>query len=532
MRKLYSLMFILAIPFCLDAQITFQKTYGDLVYDDGQALVQTRDHGYCIVGTTGPNQTDSQHVAVYRLDSIGNLVWTSKIYGSKNDFIKDVKETADGGFILVGTTFSSPIDATNSDILAIRLDDTGYPILSSVYGGPDVDEGNSVMIVDNGGYIIAGSTKSYGTATQSAMILKIDDNLNQRWSNVSSITPLNYFNRINKTFDGGSIAVGTANNIGGTGFDTYVCKFDTGGTLTWGYRYGTASADQAFDVIQTSDSGYAITGISSAFVIGTHGFPDQHLIRLHSNGTFDWCRNYGSAQYDRASSIVQNLDGGFTMAGYTNVGDSSNPIYQVSLTRTNAAGAFRWALSYGDLINRSEATDLIKTNDEGFAFTGFNLGFSDPNGDAYLIKTDSLGDSKCYQDFPVMGSTVVPSLTAASAPTNIITNMDESTIALGYTPFINQFSTVCEDNSIDESIASGFMIYPNPASREISIKAETDFSDAGIFISNMIGQTFNCNLQKISDRKITLDISALPAGIYSIKIQTKTVSVSRKFVKE
>ena len=131
--KKYLVLFTFLLPsLFVHAQIKFQDLYGDVNLDDAQAITQTFDGGYILVGSTGPNQFDSTEVALFRLNVNGDLVWSSRLEAYKDDFISDVKQMSDGNFLLVGSTYSSPLDTSYSDIVVIKVDDSGFLVIPGV----------------------------------------------------------------------------------------------------------------------------------------------------------------------------------------------------------------------------------------------------------------------------------------------------------------------------------------------------------------------------------------------------------------
>lgn len=104
---------------------------------------------------------DSTDVTLFRLNANGDLVWSSKIDAYKDDFISNALQLADGTFLLVGTTYSSPIDSVYSDILVMQVDDAGFIMWSKVFGGSDYDEAQSIVDIGNDQYVILGNTLEF-----------------------------------------------------------------------------------------------------------------------------------------------------------------------------------------------------------------------------------------------------------------------------------------------------------------------------------------------------------------------------------
>src|SRR4029079_12291226 len=123
----------------------------------------------------------------------------------------------------------------------------------------------------------------------------------------------------------------------------------------------------SYDVIATSDGGYAITGN-----VNNGNNTDCYLIKTDGNGIKQWAHAYGGSAQDYAYALQQTNDGGFVIAGQT-YGLGQN-LYEVYVIRTDAIGSVVWTKTYGG--SRLEvAFDIVTSNDGGFVITGKTSGF-------------------------------------------------------------------------------------------------------------------------------------------------------------
>jgi hypothetical protein len=144
---------------------TFSVTMGDIA----QSVQQTSDGGYIFTGYGYSN------VFLIKTDTSGNQQW-SKIFGGKTgDFGYSVKQTKDGGYILAGQTTSN--GAGGNDAWLIRTDSNGNKFWDKTFGGTGDDYTHSVQKTSDGGYILAGSTTSYGTGTPDAWLIKVSSEI-------------------------------------------------------------------------------------------------------------------------------------------------------------------------------------------------------------------------------------------------------------------------------------------------------------------------------------------------------------------
>jgi hypothetical protein len=134
------------------------KTYGGSGADRGFAVSQTSDQGYIIGGLTTSFGSGGFDFCLIKTDSIGNLLW-SKAYGdSTHNVANEMKQTADGGYILIGNSGGSGF----ADVHAIKTDSIGNMLWSKTYGGTGAGEGKSVVARNDGSYLLAGKNGGFG----------------------------------------------------------------------------------------------------------------------------------------------------------------------------------------------------------------------------------------------------------------------------------------------------------------------------------------------------------------------------------
>jgi len=152
----------------------------------------------------------------------------------------------------------------------------------------------------------------------------------------------------------------------------------------WNQVYGGVGADFAHSVVETSDGGYAVVGCTGSFGAGG---ADVLLIKIDEYGTMEWNRTYGGVGGDFAYSVVEASDGGFAVAGVTDsFGAGGNDFW---LIKTDSLGSVEWNQTYGN-TDSSIAYSLVKTSDGGYVLAGetINLGSTY----VWVVKTDELGD--------------------------------------------------------------------------------------------------------------------------------------------
>ncbi len=187
-----------------------------------------------------------------------------------------------------------------------------------------------------------------------------------------------------QTSDGGFALSGVTNSFGSGGGDFWLVRTSSEGDSLWSRTFGGQSGDFCTEIIQTTDGGFALAGYTASFGAGSYDF---WLIRTDANGDSLWSHTYGGEDQEKCNSLIQTTDGGFALAGSTGTNLHGNVAFY--LIRTDENGDSLWSRTY-DIGLDDECESLIQTADGGFALAGFTL-----HGSGYdnrLIRTDENGE--------------------------------------------------------------------------------------------------------------------------------------------
>jgi len=251
------------------------------------------------------------------------------------------------------------------------------------YGGPGDDRGNAVQQTADGGYIIAGTTISFGAGDSDIYVIRTNAAGDTQWTRTFGGTRADMGNSVEQTVDGGYIIAGATLSFGVWNYDVYLIKIDDEGTTVWTRTYGGSNDDKGISVEQTQDSGFVIAGFTASYGAGNY---DYYLIKTNPAGDTQWTRTFGGANSDQAYSVCQTSDGGYAVTGNTDsYGAGGSDVY---LVRINAAGDSLWTRTYGG-VGLDWSMSVEQTPDNGFVVAGATGSFGAGVLDVYLIKTGS-----------------------------------------------------------------------------------------------------------------------------------------------
>lgn len=302
----------------------WQKTFGGAENDFSEYVQQTSDEGYIIVGSSNSFGNGSDDVYLIKTDASGNLQWQKTFGGSKHDHGMYVQETSDKGYIVAGDSYSMG-QGISPHAYIVRTDIDGNILWERYFE----EEGSYAVFAQQGfdGYftIFGGSFENLNEP--SIYMAKIDDFGNKIDLNYLDVFPgyceLNVV-EVQQTSDGGFILTGVVSpDHNPTNYDVYLHKVDINGSNMWEDCFGR---ENAFDFpycvkdISKNEGGcegddYIVAGYTES--IDPYN-ADAYIFRYVS-GRIVWERTYGWSESDRAIGIVKTENGGYVVAGYTDI---------------------------------------------------------------------------------------------------------------------------------------------------------------------------------------------------------------------
>jgi len=364
-------------------QVKWNRTYGGDQPDVAYSMQQTNDNGYVIAGYTSSLGAGGTDFWLVKTDSNGNAKWNKTYGGTLQDEAYAVQQTNDNGYILAGSTYS--FGAGFSDSYLVKTDENGLMQWNKTYGGTHWDVAFSVQQTSDRGYIAAGSSNSFSSGYEDFYLVKTDENGLMQWNKTFGEFYDDIAYSSQQTNDGGYIVCGYKSSFG-TGYeDFWLVKTDPNGNMAWNKTYGGENSDYAYFVQQTNDNGYIIAG--STYSSSTEF--DVWIVRTDSSGNMQWNKTYGGLLDEEAYAIRQASDGGYIIAGFT---DSLSYNRDIWLIKTDSSGNIEWSQTYGG-TEKDEAYAVQQTSDGGYIIAGTTYSFGpswDP--DFWLIKLVGLHD--------------------------------------------------------------------------------------------------------------------------------------------
>jgi len=336
--------------------VEWKRFFGGAGEDWPSAVMQTADRGYVIAGVTDSFGAGRSDVYLIRTDSKGKLLWQRTFGGAHKDEACSLDQTRDGGFIIAGWTLS--FGAGRRDVYLIKTDSNGNQVWQKTFGGAKSDRAYCVRQTPDGGYIVAGSTRSFGRVWGDVYLVKTDAEGNLVWQKNfgGSKSECGYSLRI--TRDGGYIIVGSSRSFGSGGHDVYLLKTDAEGNLLWERTFGGSDWDCGKFVEQTPDGGYVIAGTTDS--LSVQG-ADVYLLKTDPEGNLVWHQVVGGPQSESVCCLHVSRDGGFAVAGKTD-----GLFYLIT---GNDKADLVWRRSFVARV-RGYSSCGCRTTDGGFVFAG------------------------------------------------------------------------------------------------------------------------------------------------------------------
>ena len=248
----------------------WSKTYGGPASDFGESIRQTSDAGFILAGLTASYGAGGFDFWLIKVDSNGDKQWDKTLGGTSGDEAFSVIKTNDGGYAMVGVTAS--FGAGGWDGWIVKTDSSGNKQWSKTYGGSNQDWIFSIVQTSDEGYAMAGETRSFGSGGNDFWLIRVDQFGNQQWSKTYGGINDEDAKSITLTSDEGYLLAGSTKSFGKGGWDFWIVKTDSLGNEQWNKCFGGPSDERASCALETTDKGLMIVGYTTSFGAGKEDF--------------------------------------------------------------------------------------------------------------------------------------------------------------------------------------------------------------------------------------------------------------------
>jgi hypothetical protein len=252
-----------------NGEVQWQKTYSQ---GWAHSIQQTSEGGYV---ATGMNMGKSW---IVKLNANGSIQWQKKYAGILGDLAQSVQQTSEGGYIVAGMM--------KGEVWVLKLNSVGETQWQKTYGNSCVDANFSIQQTQEGGYIMASVSLTFGAGYTDIWIVKLDPNGAIEWQKTYGGSGFDLAHSIQQTQDGGYVVAGWTGSFGAGDKDAWVLKLDANGEIEWQKTYGGSGFDLAHSIQQTQDGGYVVAGWTETFGAGD---TDMWVLKLDANGNMSGC---------------------------------------------------------------------------------------------------------------------------------------------------------------------------------------------------------------------------------------------------
>lgn len=374
---------------------SWSYAYGGADYDNGYSIARCSAGGYITAGYTQSYSRSYADLWVVRITEEGQELW-HQTYGGR-EWDEDtwsswtqgaigwfsIIECQAGGFAITGQTPYEPglweYGGPRNDLWLVRLDETGTMLWNQSYGGEGEDWGNEIIECSDGGFLIAGFTRSFDFHEGELLLIRYDQNGQELWHRYHGGPHKDSAYSVVECQAGGFAVVGyTKQNTQAEPADCWLLRVDEQGLLVWNRTYGGLGDDQGFSIIECQNGGFAIAGYTDI---------DENrqmwILRTDTSGNPLWENTFGEADVDQGFALIEYSLGGYVLAGFTLVdGPGTADVFVVG---TDEFGELQWSRVYGGLQD-DMAFSLVESSNAELVIAGSTKSYGAGDEDLWVIR--------------------------------------------------------------------------------------------------------------------------------------------------
>jgi len=385
MKKSISFLIFISVFSFMFLHAQWIKTFGGSGDDHALKLQQTSDGGYIVAGQTYSFEHDRLDLRVLKLDPNGTMEWENTYTRHESNNILSIQQKNDGGFIIAGYKIpDAPYHYTTFWIL--NLDQAGNIDPQGVFSWYFDSLIRSIQQTSDEGYILAGYTWSFGAGAEDIWVIKLASSGDVEWQRTYGGSSGDRAFFIQQAGDGGYVVAGYTRSFGAGEGDIWILKLSSSGDVEWQRTFGGSSDDGASYIQQTGDGGYVVAGYTRSFGSGER---DIWVLKISSSGDVEWQRAYGGINEDDVFSICQTAEGGYVVGSNTrSFGAGERDIWILKLS---SSGDVEWQKTYGAYFEE-QASSLQQSTEGSYVIAGSTSSFGNGGEDFCILKLDQDGN--------------------------------------------------------------------------------------------------------------------------------------------
>ncbi len=373
--------------------ILWSNAYGTVSYDNSEFAIETIDHGIACTGRSNIQNGFPSSAFMFKTDSSGNLLWSNSFGGLGNDDLVQIIETSDHGLAAVGRSQSTTSGA--NDILLVRTGANGDTIFTRMYGTTKEEEGLGIIQMPDNGFVIAGRQITFpsGIATSDGILLRTDSSGNLLWAKFYGDSMWDELSAVRMTPDSGFIITGSTISFGSGEFDILLMKTNSVGDVEWTKIFGGRKTDASYDIHIDPDQSFIMSGYTESLghshIMGNDS-SNIFLLKTDSTGDILWMQTFGDGLQDEGFRSAQAHDGGYLIPGFTTnylFTDSTQMLF-IKTDNQGHTGCHEQSVQPVDSFIVMPYMDLILNQLSGITFNTLALvrtSFAPDNDDACLF---------------------------------------------------------------------------------------------------------------------------------------------------
>lgn len=335
---------------------------------EANRLIAVSD-GVLIVGSTQTG--NSKQAYLWKTDFNGNVLWQRDLGQDTEGW--SVKRTSDNALVLAGTINSQVGD---KNVRLMKLDLDGNSFWQQQFGGPMSDVGRDAVELQNGGFMVIGTTQSFGPGPASMYVVRTDGNGNELWSRTFGGDGVDGGSELLE-LDGFEVLLfGFTGSFGAGDRDIYLQSVSTDGDSLASFTFGGSGYEESQSIQPTASGGFVMSNHSASTD------PTHKLLatKLDANRQVVWEQEFGGlTEHEGGEGVLADSEGNYVFLGRTN---SFGMAEQVYFIKTDANGNVLEELYFG-ADGDQLGTDLIENNGSYYILATSTV---DGDTDVMLIK--------------------------------------------------------------------------------------------------------------------------------------------------